>query len=320
MKVLVAGAGGFIGGHLVKRLLAEGHDVRAVDIKPTDAWWQLHDDSRNLSYNVSVYETARWLSYKIDWVFNLAADMGGIEYIEGNKAACMDSVLINANLLRAARQQRVKRYLYTSSACVYRADKQDGVDLPSLKEGDAYPASPEDGYGWEKLFSERHCRHYMEDYNLDCRVVRLHNVYGPHGSWCDGREKAPAAICRKVAEAKRNEDNYITIYGDGKRTRTFMWIEDCMEGLLRIMRSNICEPINLGVEGEVVTINELVGLVQAVAKTHLGIRYDVTKAQGVHGRASNNDMIRRELSWEPSTRLLEGLGETYPWIERQVMK
>jgi nucleoside-diphosphate-sugar epimerase len=319
-KVLVAGAGGFIGGHLVHRLLVEGYDVRAVDIKPTGAWWQLHNNSRNLCYDVGVYHTARWLCYEIDWVFNLAADMGGIEYIEGNKAACMDSVLINANLLRAARAQRVRRYLYTSSACVYRADKQDQPNLPPLREEDAYPASPEDGYGWEKLFSERHCRHYMEDYGLDCRVVRLHNVYGPYGSWCDGREKAPAAICRKVAEAKRDKSDHITIYGDGSRQRTFMWIEDCLEGLLRIMRSEVRVPINLGVQREVVTINELVGMVQEVAGTELKVHHDLDKAQGVYGRASDNTLIRRELSWEPTTPLSEGLGETYPWIEGQVMK
>jgi nucleoside-diphosphate-sugar epimerase len=324
MNILVTGAGGFIGGHLVKRLMDEGHEVRAVDIKSREEWWQLYDRSENLRGDLSVPWQADVACKGQDWVFNLACDMGGIEYIEGNKAACMDSVLINAHMLRAARKYNVKRYLFTSSACVYRANMQERpigpcTTLPPLKEADAYPAQAEDGYGWEKLFSERHCRHYAEDYGLDCRVVRLHNVYGPHGSWCDGREKAPAAICRKVAEAKRDRENHITIYGDGSRQRTFMWIEDCLEGLLRIMRSEICVPINLGIQHEVVTINQLVAMVQEVAGIDLELRHDLTKAQGVWGRASDNTFIRDELFWEPTTPLLEGLGETYPWIEKQVL-
>jgi len=323
MRCLIAGGGGFIGGFLAARLLAEGHTLRVADIKPVSEWWQAHPVVENLQLDLSLKGAAEEACCGVDWVFNAACNMGGIAWIETYKAACMDSVLINAHMLRAARLHDVKRYLFTSSACVYRADRQEQPIAPwgkmrPLDEDAAYPAMPEDGYGWEKLFSERHCRHYMEDYGLDCRVVRLHNVYGPHGSWCDGREKAPAAICRKVAEAKLRGEDHITIYGDGTRQRTFMWIGDCVEGLIQIMQSEIRQPINLGIQHEVVTINELVAKVQAVAGTDLEVRHDLTKAQGVFGRSSDNTMIRRELSWEPTTPLSEGIEETYGWIERQV--
>lgn len=325
MRVLVAGAGGFIGGHLVLRLLNEGHEVRGVDIKPIGEWWQVHRDAHN-SYEFDLRLTghcrvAIGTRQPVDHVYNLACDMGGMGFIENNKAACMLSVLINTHLLMAARDAGVKRYFYSSSACVYAAGKQDQPDLPALKEDDAYPAMPEDGYGWEKLFSERMCRHFTEDFGLETRVARFHNVYGPHGSWCDGREKAPAAICRKVAEAKLSGNNEIDVWGDGTQQRSFMYIDDCIEGIRRIMDSDIQFPINLG-SSQCVTVNGLIDTAEEAAAgtwyTPLRRRYDTTKPQGVKGRNSDNTLIQQQLGWEPSTLLADGLAETYRWIERQV--
>jgi nucleoside-diphosphate-sugar epimerase len=315
---LVAGAGGFIGGHLTRRLLDMGHQVRAVDIKPLKEWWQVHGTAHNrpsvdLRERTFCDESCR----NVDYVINLAADMGGIGFIETQKAACMISVLINTHLLLAAKSKRIKRYFFSSSACAYAADKQDSTDMPALKEEDAYPAMPEDGYGWEKLFSERMCRHFMEDYGLETRVARFHNSYGPHGSWEGGREKAPAAICRKVAEAKLTGNPVVDIWGDGTRTRSFMWIEDNIDGILKIMHSDIREPINLG-SSECVTINELVDTVAEIAGVQVEKCYDMTKPQGVHGRNSDNTRIKSLLNWEPCTPLRTGLEETYRWIEQQV--
>lgn len=320
MNCLIAGAGGFIGGHLTKRLLEEGHEVRAVDIKPLKEWWQVHDAAHNrpsvdLRERAFCDESCR----NIDYVINLACDMGGIGFIETQKAACMISVLINTHLLLASKLKRVKRYFYSSSACAYAADKQDTPDMPALKEEDAYPAMPEDGYGWEKLFSERMCRHFMEDYGLETRVARFHNSFGPKGSWKDGREKAPAAICRKIAEAKLTGNHVVDVWGDGTRTRSFMWIGDNIDGILKIMDSDIRQPINLG-SSECVTINQLIDTVADIAGITVEKQYDMTKPQGVYGRNSDNTLIKQLLDWEPSTPLRTGLEQTYRWIEEQVRK
>ncbi len=332
MRVAVMGAGGFIGGHLVRRLRDEGHNVRAVDIKPFCEWWQRHTNVDSVQHaDLRRANVCRAACTGIDHVYNLAADMGGMGFIENHKADCMLSVLINTHLLQAARDAGVKRYFYASSACVYHQQCQgtnvDGTQPGSLglrEDVDDYfngGAMPEDGYGWEKLFSERMCRHFMEDFGLECRVARFHNVMGPHGSWNDGREKAPAAICRKVAEAKRTPEPVIQVWGDGYQVRSFMWIDDCIEGIRRIMDSDICYPINLG-SSESVTINGLIDLVADIADLGLKLfrRYDTTKPQGVRGRNSDNTLILKELGWEPTTPLRKGLAKTYKWIEKQVQE
>ena len=312
-RVLVAGGGGFIGGWLVGWLLAEGAKVRAVDIKPIAEWFQLHDGAENLSLDLRDLANCRTAVTGLDWVFNLAADMGGMGFIETHKCDCMLSVLINTHLLLASRDAAVKRYFYASSACVYNADKQATAAGTPLREEDAYPAMPEDGYGWEKLFSERMCRHFWEDCGLETRVARFHNVYGPHGTYEGGREKAPAAICRKVIEAKLSGNHTIEIWGDGTRTRSFQYIDDCLHGILAIMESDIRQPINLG-SSELVTINGLVDIVERIAGVRLERRYNLAAPQGVMGRNSDNTLIKRLLGWEPSIPLEVGLRATYDWI------
>jgi nucleoside-diphosphate-sugar epimerase len=314
---LVTGAGGFIGGHLVNRLLDAGLDVRAVDQHPADEWHQVSPRAENLVLNLQLAEACDRAAADASVIYNLAADMGGMGFIEANKARCMLSVLINTHMIQAALEHGVERYFFSSSACVYAADKQLTPDIAPLKESDAYPADPEDGYGWEKLFSERMCRHFMEDFGLAVRVARYHNVYGPNGTWAGGREKAPAAICRKVAEAKVSGRHEIEIWGDGKQTRSFMYIDDCIEGTLRIMASDIEEPINLGSE-EMVTINELVDAVEEVAGIKVVRHYNLNAPKGVRGRNSDNTMIRQRLGWEPSIALRVGLERTYRWIYDQV--
>jgi len=254
----------------------------------------------------------------MDAVFQLAADMGGMGFIENNKALCMLSVLINTHMLMASHEAGVKRYFYSSSACVYAADKQLAFDLAPLKEEDAYPAMPEDGYGWEKLFSERMCRHFYEDFGLESRVVRFHNVYGPMGTWIGGREKAPAAVCRKVLEARHSGRHEIEIWGDGHQTRSFMYIDDCTRGVLDIFQSEIREPINLG-SSEMVTINQLVDLVEDLAGIKLKRSYNLNAPKGVNGRSSDNTLIRKYLGWEPSIRLRDGMAETLAWVEQQML-
>lgn len=318
MKVLVTGAGGFIGGHLVKRLLDEGHEVRAVDIKPGHLWWQFDPRGDNVQLDLRNLGACQEACLDVDQVYNLACDMGGMGFIEHNKGRCALSVLINTNLLLAARGSvTVKRYFFSSSACVYPAGRQNTLGQPPLKESDAYPAWPEDGYGWEKLYSERMCRHFREDFGLETRVARFHNVYGPHGSWRDGREKAPAAICRKVAEAKRDGRDSIKVWGDGTQQRSYMWIGDCVEGIRRIMDSDCPAPLNLG-SSEGVSVNELVEIVAGIAGVDLVMEYQLDKPTGVVGRNSDNTLIREVLDWEPSTPLATGLKDTYEWIEKQV--
>src|SRR4051794_16709604 len=289
--ILVAGGGGFIGGHLIARLREEGHArIRCVDVKPIDDWYQVFDDVENVVADLKLREACDSACGGVSEVYNLAADMGGMGFIENNKALCMLSVLINTHLLQAAEEAKVDRYFYASSACVYNADKQRSEDVVPLKEADAYPGMPEDGYGWEKLFSERMCRHFREDFGLVTRVARYHNVYGPRGTWDGGREKAPAAICRKVAEAKISGDHRIEIWGDGTQTRSFMYIDDCIFGTRRIHDSDIEEPINLG-SSERVSINELVDIVEDIADVRLEREYKLDAPRGVPGRNSDNTLI-----------------------------
>jgi GDP-D-mannose 3',5'-epimerase len=313
-EIVVCGAGGFIGGHLVADLLREGGTrVRAVDVKPIDEWFQVFGEADNRVADLSDRDACREALKGARDVFNLAADMGGMGFIEANKALCMLSVLINTHLLLAAREQGVERYFFASSACVYAADKQTSTAVQPLKEADAYPAMPEDGYGWEKLFSERMCRHFTEDFGFATRVARYHNVYGPHGTYEGGREKAPAAICRKVIEAKLSGHHEIEIWGDGEQTRSFMFIDDCVYGTNMLMRSDVTEPLNVG-SSQLVTINELVSIVEGIAGLKLRRSYNVDAPQGVRGRNSDNTLVKERLGWEPEITLEEGLEKTYAWM------
>jgi len=315
--IVVAGGGGFIGGHLVASFRRQGYTrVRAVDVKPLDEWYQRFDDVENLQLDLNLRENCEIAAKGADEIYNLAANMGGMGFIETNKALCMLSVLINTHLLQSALKHGCKKFFYSSSACVYNADKQKTFEAPSLKEADAYPAQPEDGYGWEKLFSERMCRHFREDFGLYTRVARFHNVYGPWGTWFGGREKAPAAICRKVIEAKSNGTNEIEIWGTGDQTRSFMYADDCIKGTELIMRSDILEPINLG-STEAVSINQLVDIVEGIAGVKLKRKYNLNAPKGVNGRNSENTLIKKYLNWEPNTSLRAGLEKTYAWIHDQ---
>ena len=290
-----------------------------MDLKPIEEWYQRHQGAENRQLDLRLIDDCRQAVSGCDVVYNLACDMGGMGFIENNKALCMISVLINTHLLMAARDANVKRFFYASSACVYNADKQTSPAVTPLKESDAYPAMPEDGYGWEKLFSERMCRHFREDFGLETRLARYHNVYGPHGTWNGGREKAPAAICRKVIEAKLSGGHTIEIWGDGQQTRSFTWIDDCLKGTVDILNSNIVEPLNVG-SSELVTINQLVDIVEEIAGVTLDRRYDLSAPKGVNGRNSDNTRIRALLDWEPSTRLRDGMELTYRWIHEEVLK
>jgi GDP-D-mannose 3', 5'-epimerase len=311
---VVTGAGGFIGGALVANFRKRGFTkIRAVDIKPLDEWYQVSEDVENLVLDLNLKDHCDAVSQGAYQIFNLAANMGGMGFIENNKALCMLSVLINTHMLEAARYHGVQKFFYSSSACVYNGDKQKDVNNPGLKEEDAYPALAEDGYGWEKLFSERMCRHFREDFGLETRVARFHNVYGPLGTWDGGREKAPAAICRKVIEAKLSGRHEISIWGTGNQTRSFMYIDDCLKGIDLIMNSNILEPINLG-SSEMVTINQLVDIAEEIAGIKLKRSYDLSAPKGVNGRNSDNALIQKYLGWEPSTPLKIGLEKTYRWI------
>lgn len=318
--VLIAGGGGFIGGHLARRLLDEGRSVRCVDYKPFDEWHQVHEGADNLLLDLSDLSSCHRAVAGTTQVFDLAADMGGMGFIELNKAACMLSSLIGTHLLLASRDSgTVERFFFSSSACVYNAAKQVSPDATALAESDAYPADPEDGYGWEKLFIERMCRHFEEDFGLETRVARYHNVYGPHGTWFGGREKAPAALCRKVIEAKHEGKTSIQVWGDGEQSRSFQYIDDCVEGTLRLMNSSFNEPINIGSD-ELVTINQMLDIIESIAEVSLDHVHDLSAPQGVRGRNSDNTMIREVLGWAPSIPLSEGLRETYMWIEAEYLK
>jgi len=318
--IVVGGGGGFIGASLIAELRRQGHTkLRSVDIRPIEEWYQCFDDVENLQLDLREKESCITSCEGASEVYNLAADMGGMGFIENNKALCMLSVLINTHLLMAANDAGVDRFFYSSSACVYAADKQTDPNVTALKEEDVYPAMPEDGYGWEKLFSERMCRHFEEDFGLQGRVARFHNVYGPFGTWEGGREKAPAAICRKVIEAVRTGNHSIEIWGDGKQTRSFMYIDDCIKGIQMFAHSDLSEPLNLG-SNELVTINQLVDIVEAIAGVKLTRSYNLNAPKGVNGRNSDNEKIKQFFGWEPSIKLREGMKKTYEWIDSEYRK
>jgi GDP-D-mannose 3',5'-epimerase len=317
MTSLVTGAGGFIGGHLVHQLLSEGETVRAVDTKPLEEWYQVHPGAENVIADCSNPIDAHKIADGTDDIFNLAADMGGMGFIENNKAECMLSVLTSTNMLVAARDAGTRRFFYSSSACVYNGSKQTDPNVTALKEADAYPADPEDGYGWEKLFAERMARHFREDYGLQTRVARYHNVYGPHGTWDGGREKAPAALSRKVAAVKLGLADDIEIWGDGEQTRSFMYIDDCVRGTREILAGDFTEPVNLG-SAELVSINQMADILEDIAGIKAPRRYKLDAPQGVRGRNSDNTLFRSVYGWEPSISLREGLEKTYAWIYDQM--
>jgi GDP-D-mannose 3',5'-epimerase len=314
---LVTGAGGFIGGALVADLQAAGKSVRAVDRKPLTQWYQVHEGVDNRVRELQDLAACRAVVEGVDEVFNLAADMGGMGFIETNKARCMLSVLISTHMLLAARDADVERFFFSSSACVYAADKQTDPSVTALKESDAYPAMPEDGYGWEKLFTERMCRHFTEDFGLETRMARYHNVYGPHGTYTGGREKAPAALSRKLVQAKLSGTHEIEIWGDGEQTRSFMYVDDCIKGTTMIMAGDCGDPVNLG-SSELVSINQMVSILEDIAGTELKRCYKLDAPQGVRGRNSDNTTMRERYGWEPATPLREGLERTYAWIYNEV--
>jgi nucleoside-diphosphate-sugar epimerase len=320
-KILVCGAGGFIGGQLVSDLRRQGvKSIRAADIKPLDQWYQRFDDVENLQLDLQEKDACESAVKGCDWIYNLAADMGGMGFIELNKCLCMLSVLINTHLLAAARKHGgVERFFFSSTACVYNAAKQTDPNVTALAEGDAYPAMPEDGYGWEKLFSERMCRHFREDFGIQTRIGRYHNVYGPHGTYDGGREKVPAAICRKVITAKLSGQHEIEIWGDGHQTRSFMYIDDCLHGTQMLTRSNFVEPINIG-SSEKMSINQLVDVVEDIAGIKLHRRYKLDAPKGVNGRNSDNNLIQKVFGWEPPTSLRTGMEVTYRWIYDEMVK
>ena len=316
-KILVCGAGGFIGGHLVKDLIKSGNEVVCADIKPLELWFQFFEEGKNYSLDLKEYENCLKVTEGVDYIYNMACNMGGMGFIENNKADCMLSVLINTNLLRACLVNKNNKYFFSSSACVYNGTKQEKTFVPGLKETDAYPADPEDGYGWEKLFSERMCRHFTEDFGLPTRVIRYHNVYGPLGTYDGGREKAPAALSRKIALAKMNNQNEIEVWGDGNQTRSFMFIDDCLEGTKKIFNSDLKDVYNLGSD-EQVSINQMIDMIEEIADYKVNRKYLLDKPKGVRGRSSDNTKISLDLNWAPSISLKDGLKKTYKWIEEQL--
>ena len=316
-KYLVAGAGGFIGGHLVKSLLDEGHQVVCADIKPIEHWFQYFEECENFSFDLKSYDNCLKATKGVEFIYNMACNMGGMGFIENNKAECMLSVLINTNLLRSSLKNDVKKYFFSSSACVYNGSKQEKTFVEGLKEDDAYPAEPEDGYGWEKLFSERMCRHFKEDFELETRVARYHNVYGPLGTFDGGREKAPAALCRKIIFAKENNISLIDVWGDGEQTRSFMYIDDCLAGTKKLFKSDCSRSLNIGSE-EQVSINQMIDIISEIAGHKVKKNYQLDKPKGVRGRSSDNTLIREQINWDTTYSLKSGLELTYKWIYDQM--
>ena len=318
-KIFVAGAGGFIGGHIVKELMKRGYEVKAADIKPFNEWFQMFDEAMNYERDLSDKNSCYEMVDGCDEVINMACNMGGMGFIENNKALCMLSVLVNTHLLMACREFKVKKYFFSSSACAYNKDLQNETGITGLKEEDAYPANPEDGYGWEKLFSERMCRHFYEDYKLDVKVARYHNIYGPNGTYDGGREKAPAALCRKIINSILNNDNEIDVWGDGEQTRSFLYIEDCVEATLNFFDSEFHGPINIGSE-EKVSINQMIDKIEVISNKRVNRNYQLDKPKGVRGRNSDNTLIRKQLGWNPKYDLHKGLEKTYQWIFSEIKK
>jgi len=317
-KILIAGAGGFIGGHLTNQLLKNNNQIIAADIKPLKYWFQLFDNCKNYSVDLKDKKECFKLARNVDYVFNMACNMGGMGFIENNKAECMLSVLINTHLLEACVKNNVKRYFFSSSACVYNGKKQNKAFIDGLREEDAYPAEPEDGYGWEKLFSERMCKHFNEDFKLDVRIARYHNVYGPMGTFDGGREKAPAALCRKIVNCIINQKNHIDVWGDGEQTRSFLYIDDCIEGTLRLFESEYTEPLNIGSD-EQVSINQMINIIKDISGIKkLNKNYQLDKPKGVRGRSSDNERAIKILNWSYKTSLKDGLKKTYDWILKEM--
>ena len=318
-KILVTGAGGFIGGHLIKELLNRGYEVRGVDIKKFEEWYQHFDSVENHSLDMSIKENCFKMVDGVDDVINMACNMGGMGFIENNKALCMLSVLVNTHLLMACKEFKINRYFFSSSACAYNKDLQNETGVTGLKEEDAYPANPEDGYGWEKLFSERMCRHFLEDYGLDVKVARYHNIFGPEGTYDGGREKAPAALCRKIIYTILENKNEIDVWGDGEQTRSFLYIDDCVEATLKFFDSKHHGPINIGSE-EKVSINQMIDKIEKISKKNVKRNYQLDKPKGVRGRNSDNTMIRNKLNWDQKYSLYQGLEKTYEWIYSEIKK
>ncbi len=318
-NILVTGAGGFIGGHISKELLARGYNVRCVDIKPFSEWYQIFDNCENFQLDMSIKKNCLEMCKGMNDVINMACNMGGMGFIENNKALCMLSVLVNTHMLIACKEMKVKKYFFSSSACTYNTDLQKNPEIKGLKESDAYPAMPEDGYGWEKLFSERMCRHFLEDYGLDVKVARYHNIYGPNGTYDGGREKAPAALCRKTIQCKIENQNTIDVWGDGNQTRSFLYIDDCVEATLKLFDSEFHGPINIGSE-EQVSINEMLDKIEKISNIQLKRNYQLDKPKGVNGRNSDNTLIRKTLGWDSKISLYDGLKKTYSWIENEIKK
>jgi len=320
-KILIVGAGGFIGGHLVNRLLKDGNSIVATDIKPKEYWFQDFDNAENhYATDMKDISNCRKISTGVDYVFNMACNMGGIGFIENNKADCMLSVLINTNLLIACNENKVKRYFFSSSACAYNGSMQKDSFIEGLKEEDAYPANPEDGYGWEKLFSERMCRHFQEDYGLEVRVARYHAIYGKFGAYDGGREKAPAALSRKVAQSKIDKNYNIEVWGDGEQTRTFLYVDDCVEGTLKLFESDYSGVVNIGSD-EQVSINQMIDIIEEISGVDtLKREYQLDKPKGVRGRSSNNDLAKKVLNWDYELSLKDGLTKTYNWIYSELTK